>query len=143
MNFKKIAMVFIISIIALANLQHYASACTVKETNTLSPFFGQQVFGNCSIDVSPSNGINIFSNTLKWNVNGGFFLLWIAIYASVAFMLLVQDRSFARYNAITFFGLVLALVMNMFGLVGVNTIIIAVSVFMLSIIASFFLHSNR
>ena len=97
--------------------------------------------------MNSANSINIFTNTLSWlqapgggNANAEF-LFYIAIYASIVIFFLVQDKSFARFNTAAFAGLILAIVMEMFGILSSNAVIIAGSVLALSLLASLFLHS--
>jgi hypothetical protein len=121
-----------LSIIGLAN------ACL---SNTIS---GTWV--NCTI-ITNDTPTNDLVKTLQINTGGngtttfgfGWFLIYVTIYLSIAIFLLIQDRSFARFNYITLLGFMVGLVFRMYSLVGTVTVTIAASLLGLSILASLFL----
>ena len=135
---KKILPIILIFLISITALAHYSNACLSNIVN------GSWV--NCTIytNQTPTNDL---VKTLQVNTGGngtttfgfGWFLIYVAIYVSIAIFLLIQDRSFARYNYITFLGFLVALVFRMYNLVGTNALTIAASLLGLSIFASIFL----
>ena len=128
---KRILPIFlVIAIISLAYLPQFASACLSNVTS------GSWV--NCTIytNQTPTNDL---VNTLSKNAPFGWFLIYVTIYISIAIFLLIQDRSFARFNYITMLGLIVALVFKSYNLVGNNVITISAALLGLSIFASIFL----
>ena len=98
-------------------------------------FTNQSTWVNCTI-VANRSGLSSIINTDKVNAPWFFTLLYVAIYISIAIYLLKQDRSFARFNAITFIGMLVGIVFRMYSLIGTATVTASVAVFGLTVLAS-------
>ena len=124
----KIEIAFItLLMILLAYLPQTTNACLAANG----------IWINCSISTT-SSPINNINNTIKNNAPWYFFWLYGAIYVSIAIFLLRQDRSFARFNAITFAGMLVGIVFEQYGLVTPTVGGIAIALFGLTLLASFF-----
>lgn len=145
MNYLKILL---IAIITLTSLAAYSFSCTAPNGS----------WTNCTIETSAS-GLTQITNSVLDNfpytqINSttglpvqnytGYFILWVAIYISIAIFMevgahLMGNRNeWAIFNYITFLGLVVALVMRVYGTLGPTAIDIAVSLVAISILASLF-----
>jgi hypothetical protein len=126
---KTMIMLGLLTVLALLPLSF--NACMVN---------GQWV--NCTIVTNTTPMTNIV-NTMKVNDPWTFYFMYITLYIGVAMLLMVQDRSFARFNYITFIGILLAVVFYQYTLVDSSVVVLSISLFCASLVGSLFFNNNR